>query len=81
MLHTVSYLCPCCAQAEQQSTEFRIKALGKALEYKDLEVVFPVCLMLCHMVSAEDLNGLSQPLVLTKKQRQTTPDNAGYPKR
>ena len=37
------YLTPItCFQAEQQSTEFRIKALGKALEYKHLEVL-PSC--------------------------------------
>lgn len=35
---TVFHVLYTCAQAERQSTEFRIKALGKALEYKHLEV-------------------------------------------
>ena len=41
LLHSASNLCNSCTQAEQQSTEFRIKALGKALEYKHLEVHNP----------------------------------------
>lgn len=41
---SASYLCTPPAQAEQQSTEFRIKAIGKALEYKHLEVL-PFCLL------------------------------------
>ena len=40
VLYIPSNLGTSCAQAEQQSTEFRIKALGKALEYKHLEVLF-----------------------------------------
>lgn len=43
VLRIVSYLCTFRAQAEQQSTEFRIKALGKALEYKHLEVLVSIC--------------------------------------
>lgn len=41
-------------QAERECTEFRIKAIGKALEYKHLEVQLPAaqitaqCLARCH---------------------------------
>lgn len=42
------------AQAEQQSTKFRIKALGIALEYKHLEVLCPALLThTCLSPSAE----------------------------
>ena len=41
------------AQAEQDSTEFRIKALGKALEFKHLEVFGLHCLRkLCYFLTA-----------------------------